>query len=232
MRIGFTKVTRVATAFSSFSMESWVESRAAFLAAPSQLSDAQYAAEADAEEQAKFDKISFDAPLEHWFPYIEPHIAEHRRLKALENIVKKPDFVPELSSLMLTDGPYDEAALMAAGAMHVVAGLESTSAELVPSIVAAGSDIIERIERFNQTTPEQDPSYHNAADIDIRFMAWLHAADKLYKLGHHDFKMQLQEIIDLAKIREDSIALQSDVVRVGSFYLDKWNKPETLKQAP
>jgi hypothetical protein len=199
---------------------------------PRVLSDEEHAAEVEAAEQAKFENIPLDAPLEDWFPHIEQHIPEHRRLKALENITRKPNYITELSALMLTDGPYDEAARKASSALHVVARLERPSVELVPSVVAAGRDIIERIKKFNKTTPEQDPSYEGAADIDIRFSGWLHAADKFHKLSQHDFKTQLQEIIELAGIREDSIALQSDVVRVGAFYRDRWKKTEGIDVAP
>ncbi len=100
---------------------------------------------------------------------------------------------------MLADGPYDEAARCAAAALNVVAKLEKPSAEMIPSVVAAGSDIVERVKQFNKSTPDQDPSYEGAADIDIRFVAWFLAANKLQKLTGYDFKTQLHEIVDLAR---------------------------------
>lgn len=186
------------------------------------LSESEYAAEVEAVAQAKFNNIPLDAAIDSWFPYIELHIPESRRRQAILNIVSKPGYISELNSLMLTDGEYDQAARRAASAMSVVASIENPSSQLVAGIADAGRDIMDRIRVFNSGLPEQDPSYEAASDADIRFLAWIQAADKLKRTKANDFTEQLQEILKLAEIRTDSLAMQNDVVRVGKYYLQRW----------
>ena len=182
----------------------------------------EWAAQNEAETQAKFDAIPLNAPITAWMEYAEPHMPEKRRIIAMQRIISKPTFVAELSALMLTDGPYDDAARRAAAAMLLVSRIEKPSAELIPGVTAAGRDIIVRIRKFNASKPEQDPSYEAAADADLRFSAWTEAVRKLRETANADFIPELREILELSRLRTDSDAMQTDIRRIASYYMHEW----------
>ncbi len=150
----------------------------------------------------------------------------------MQRIINKPTFVTELNTLMLTDGHYDEAARAAAGALYVIGRMGQPGAELSPGVAAAGRDIIARIGKFNASTPEQDPGYEGAADVSIRFSAWLDAARNLREKAHGDFIPELREMLELSRLRPDSQAMRSDVCRVASYYLKLWANVEPLPGDP
>ncbi|MCP5558984.1 MAG: hypothetical protein H7A55_14665 [Verrucomicrobiaceae bacterium] len=192
----------------------------------------EWAAQRKAMEQAKFDLIPADAPISDLIPYTEPHIAEKRRIGALKRIISRPALVRELSSLMLTDGPYDEAAREAAAALHLIGRLDPPSADLIPGVLAAGRDIVARIRKFNASTPEQDPNYEAAADVDIRFNGWMDAVRNLRAKAGGNFLPELREILELSRVRPDSQAMQGDIRRVASYYMKLWGGVEPLPSDP
>ncbi len=189
------------------------------------LSEAEYSAWFEAKELEALESLPLDAPLTSWFPHLEDHIPEARRLRALERIQRKPTFESDLCQSMLSDGPYEEAPRCAASAMHVAASLEKPSATLLAGLDQVALDIVARLHEFNRSLPAQDPDYEKAADIDIRFMAWVQAANKLSRKTGKSFIGPLQEIHDLAQVRTDSVALQNDVVPVARYYLERWTNP-------
>ncbi len=191
------------------------------------LSEAEYKAWFEAKEREALESLPLDAPLTSWFPHLEDHIPEARRLRALERIQQKPTFESDLCQAMVTDGPYEEAPRCAASAMRVAASFEKPSATLLAGVDQAALDIVARLHAFNRSLPEQDPDYEKAADIDIRFIAWVQAANKLSKKTGRSFIVPLQEIHDLAQIRTDSVAFQNDVLPVARYYLERWTKPGT-----
>lgn len=193
---------------------------------------AEYEAQAEAEAQAKFDSIPADSPVTAWLEYTELHIPEKRRNAAVQRILGKPEFVTELNTLMLTDGPYDEAARAAAAALYFIGRMEKPGADLNPGVATAGRDIMARIRKFNASTPEQDPGYLGAADVSIRFSAWMSATRTLREKAGGDFVPELREILELSRLRTDSRVMHGDVCRVASYYLKLWANIEPLPGDP
>ncbi|MEZ5330376.1 MAG: hypothetical protein R3F19_35460 [Verrucomicrobiales bacterium] len=171
-------------------------------------------------------RIQPDLPISELLPLTEAHVDEASRKAATLAIIGKPTFVGEMNALILADGPYETAARAAAGAMYFIGRMEKPDAALVPGVMAAGRDIRARIVAFNGTTPEQDPAYHGAADVSIRFSAWMEAARALRSsadsgLDDGNFIAELNAILELSRIRTDSASMR-DVCRVASHYMNVW----------
>ncbi len=186
----------------------------------------EQAAWQDAIQQAAFDANLPDAPILAWLPYTGEWENPKRRDVAIERIVRREEFVSELRDLMLDPDPRH-----AEAALRFVGVLQNPDPALVPAVTSVGRDIIARIERVNETTPDQDPDYDGPADIAIRFSAWMVAVRALREKVEADFIVEIQEILILSRIRTDSRAMQ-DVRRVASYYMKTWAGVEPLPGDP
>lgn len=188
---------------------------------------AELEAREEAEAQAKFDALAPDAPIVEWIPYTEPGMNERRSELAMQRLTSRPGFVRELSVLTLDPVPQ-----RAAQALHLIGRLPQPSGDLLATVSAAGQDILVRLREFNATSPEQDPSFEGAADVGIRFSAWMAAVRALREKSGGDFIPELREILELSRVRTDSIVLRGDVRRVASYYLREWAGVEPLPGDP
>ena len=170
-----------------------------------------------AEEQAAFEAMPPDAPIADWFPYTRIGAPEDRRQIAIGHITAKTDYVGELSALMLSDQTKT-----AVDALHLIEHLPEYPEELVASVSEAGRDIAARLRKVNDTSPERDPSHLGAADVAVRFSAWMEAVRTLREKGGGDFTPELLAILELSRVRDDSIVLRNDVLRVASYYMQQW----------
>lgn len=180
-------------------------------------SQEEIAAKEAAEDQAAFDAIPADAPITTWLPFTEYGAREDRLKIAIHNIQARERFVEELGALI--NGDDHETA---AKALCMIRHLEVFPAELNPQVAAAGRKISEVIRAFNGTSVEQDPSMMGAANASIRFHSWMEAVRTLREKAHGDFMPELQEILTLSRVREDSHCMQADIRRVASYYLKEW----------
>lgn len=105
---------------------------------------------------------------------------------------------------------------------NVVVLLSPTPVELLRSVADYGNGLVARLREIVATPVEQDPGNHLAADFSLRFSAGRAAAHHLRAAGG-DFAPQLQAILELSRLREDSLVLTSDVRRVASDWLLQWN---------
>ncbi len=181
----------------------------------------------EAETQAEFDAIAPDAPLAVWIPYTPPWQNETRRLAAIQRVASRPGLVDEIGALALDPDPRQ-----AEAALRLISHLPQPSADLIPSVIAAGRDIIARIRKFNATTPEQDPGFEGAADVSIRFSSWMEAVRTLREKCGGDFTPELREILELSRVRTNSHAMRADVLRVASYYMKTWTGLEPLPGDP
>lgn len=183
------------------------------------------AAQKEREEQAVFESIPDDAPITALLPYTPSWQNAARREEAIARITGRQDFTGELGRLMLSgDNREAEAALRFVGEMPAPAPA------LVPAVRAAGRDVIGRMERFNASTVEDDPSFEGAADVSIRFNSWMVATRALREEA--DFVPELSEILQLSRVRTDSHVMQQDVRRVSSYYMQEWAGVEPLPGDP
>lgn len=186
-----------------------------------------YQARQDAAEQAVFEAIAPDAPISAWLPYTMSWQKEPLRVAAIQRITDRADFSGELGALML-----DADRRQAEAALRFVGELPAPDHSLIPPVTVAGHDVIGRMKRVNATSAEQDPSYEGAADVMIRFSAWMTAVRALREKAGGDFIPQLQEMLELSRVRTDSQAMQQDVRRVASYYLQAWAGVEPLPGDP
>ena len=167
--------------------------------------------------QAAFEAVPPDAPISAWFAYTRNGAPPERRGIAIRNITEKTDYAAELGALMVADD-----AQAAAEAMYLVEHLPRPPAALLGSVAAAGRQIAALMRKVNAATLEQDPGFLGAADVSIRFSAWLSAARTLREGSGGDFVPELRAILELSRMRTDSYVMQQDVRRVASFYLNQW----------
>lgn len=184
---------------------------------PPQPAQEEIEAREAAEEQAKFEAIPPNAPITEWLPYTRYGAREDRLQVAVEHITAREDFVDELGALMIS--PDQE---IAVDALRVVEHLPQPPAALLAPVAGAGQAIAARMRKVNATTPEEDPSYLGAADISLRFSAWMVAVRTLREKSGGDFTAELNEILELSRVRSDSHVMRVDVLRVASYYMQQW----------
>ncbi|MBL9154393.1 MAG: hypothetical protein JNK37_18020 [Verrucomicrobiales bacterium] len=192
---------------------------------PPPKTEAEHRAEVNALQEAEFNAIPPDAPVQRWFPYIE--YRQPLTERALSHIASRPGLASELGSLATA-----EDARLAEMAMRCIEMLPAPTAEFNAPVAAAGRDIAARLRAVVATPVEKDPGYDGAADISIRFNGWLCAARKLRGDSGGDFTGELQAILVLSRERPDSHALRMDVCRVASYYLHQWAGIEPLPTDP
>lgn len=187
----------------------------------------EQAAAKDAAEQAIFDAIPSGAPIQEWLPYTPEWQHERRRSAAMERITSREGYAAELGNLML-----GEDVRQAEAALRFIGQLPSPDAALVTAVTAAGRDLVLRCKKVNASTVEEDPHYEGAADLSLRFSAWMVAVRALRERNLGDFLPELGEILELSRVRTDSQAMQQDVRRVASYYLKTWVGVEPLPGDP
>lgn len=106
--------------------------------------------------------------------------------------------------------------------MRFIGEVATPDPALVPYVVAGGRDIIDRITSVNNASLEQDPRYEGAADVSIRFSAWMVAVRTLRDKANGDFIPELREMLVLSRVRTDSYVMQQTVRRVASYYMELW----------
>jgi len=118
----------------------------------------------------------------------------------------------------MLDGEYDASR----DALRALEHIQPPPSELAPAIAAVGAQIAQALrdlEKQQPGTPEQQAAV-NA--ISTRFSAWMVATRALQEPKVADFVPQLKEIIEPARQYDQLYAIRMDVVRVASFYLNKW----------
>lgn len=184
-------------------------------------------ARAVAAEQAAFEALAPDAPLMAWLNFAGYGASPERLAAVNENIASRENFVAELSALMLGDDHE-----VSAQATRWIEHLELFPEALIPAVAASGRKIADMTRAFNATSVEDDPGMQGAADVSIRFSAWMVAVRTLRTQSNGDFTPELQEILTLSRVREDSHAMQADVRRVASYYLKEWAGVQPLAGDP
>lgn len=180
-----------------------------------------------AQEQATFDAIPAEGPVTAWLPYTRYGADDERRRLAVERIMARSTAVSELGALMVS--PDQE---LAADALRLIEHIPLPTAALVAVVKEAGRGLITRLRQGNTVTSAEDESYVWAADVSIRFRAWMTAVRALREKGGGDFTPELGEILELSRVREDSQVMRSDVRRVASYYMHEWAGLEPLTSNP
>lgn len=184
---------------------------------PAPPSREQVLEETNRRAEAAFDAIPSDAPLSVWLPYTRTATLDSLREKAIARICARPDLLQELGPLMSAADPET-----ATDALRFVTHLPAPSAAWIEPVTAAGHDLAVRLRKVNATPEAEDPSYEGAADVCVRFVAWMQAVRTLRAKAGADFTPELRTLLELSRVRTESVALRMDVRRVASFYLHEW----------
>lgn len=179
------------------------------------------------EEQEAFERVTVESPLADWFPYVHISVREDRRALAIARLTSKPTFLAEMRALIL-----GEDAEKASSALRLIEYLPTFPPELSAIVTAAGRDLAKRFQGVNATPVNEDPSYQGAANVSIRFSGWMVAVRTLRENAGGDFTPELKTLLELSRIRTDSLAMRGDVCRVASCYLKEWAGIEPLPTDP
>lgn len=173
-------------------------------------------AQAAQQEQAAFEALDESSPFDAWLAFTHPSKPQARREAAALALSRRPDYVAELSRRIRSqDGEQADLALRS------VALLPVPPAGLAPAVEEVGRQIAQQIREVNATPAEADPSYELAGRVSWRFAGWHEAARTLHGRPGVDLRPVLKQILELARVRRESLAMQ-DVVRVSGFYVEKW----------
>jgi hypothetical protein len=158
------------------------------------------------------ERSSFDA----WLAFTHYSKPRDRRGAAAQALARRPDFVPELSRRIRSQDR-EQADL----ALRSVALLKAPPEGLAPAVEEVGREIAQQIRQVNATSAEADPSYELAGQVEVRFAGWSEAARTLHGRPGVDLRPVMKQILELARVRSESLALQ-DVVRVSGHYVEEW----------
>ena len=184
---------------------------------PPPLTSEQQDARNLAQKEAELRALAPDAPLAQWLVFTRYGNPQPIIDAAIVAVRARPDYVAQMSHEML-DGEYDASR----DALRALEHIQPPPAELAPAVASVGAQIAQSLrdlEKQQPGTPEQQAAV-NA--ISTRFSAWMVATRALQEPKVADFVPQLKEIIEPARKHDQLYAIRMDVVRVASFYLNKW----------
>jgi hypothetical protein len=184
--------------------------------APS-LTPAQQELDADAAQEAAMRALAPDAPLAQWLVFTRYGVPQPRIDAAIAAIRARPDYASELAQEML-HGEHESSR----DALRAIEHIDPPPAELAEGIAAVGREIARALRDLEKESVESGTYNDHVAGISTRFSAWMVATRALQEAKVADFVPQLQEIIEPARRLGQVDAIRLDVVRVASFYLDKW----------
>lgn len=177
----------------------------------------QQEAEADAKQEAAMRALAPDAPLAQWLVFTRYGVPQPRIDAAITAIRARPDYLAGMSHEMLR-GEYEASR----DALRAIEHIQPPPAELTESIRAVGAEIAQSLRELEKKPAESETYSEHVAAISTRFSAWMVATRALQEPQIADFVPQLQEIIAPARRLDQAHAIRIDVVRVASFYLNKW----------
>jgi hypothetical protein len=191
--------------------------------------------------RANFSALAPDAPLAAWLEFTHYRNPEDVQKAAGASIRKRPRFNEEMSEALR-----GEDKTLARLALWSFQFLPEPPAAVAPAVASFGEKIIASLREFSQR-PVTDPpvmeeitadhlgevtadeSLSGHADrraageeISSEFSDWMEAVRALQEQANVSFVSQLQEIAIHARNCQDDHNIRMSVVRVASFYLNKW----------
>ena len=177
----------------------------------------QQEADAESRQEAALRALAPDAPLAQWLVFTRYGVPQTRIDAAISAIRSRPNYPAEMAQEMLT-GEHESSR----DALRAVEHIKPPPAELAAGIAAVGSEIAQSLRDLERESAGSDSYNDRVAGISTRFSAWMVATRALQEARLADFVPQLQEIIEPARRLDQAHAIRIDVVRVASFYLNKW----------
>jgi hypothetical protein len=177
----------------------------------------QQEADADTQQQAALLALTPDASLARWLVFTRYGVPQPRIDAAIAAIRARPNYAAEMTREML-EGEYESSR----DALRAIEHISPPPAELAEAIAAVGKEIAQSLQDLETASGGSDAYNERVAAISTRFSAWMVATRALQEAKVADFVPQLQEIIEPARRLDQAHAIRIDVVRVASFYLEKW----------
>lgn len=177
--------------------------------------------------RARFAALTSESPLAGWLEFAAPYSEAGLQPAALQGIAARTNLLAELT----TAAAAPEASL-AADILRTVPRLPVPAPRKVELTLATGRVLLERMKQTIDTPEAADPGYNWAMQLDALFLGWHTAAEELHAEAPDEFAGQLRDILQLARRRPDSQALHLDVVRIASYYLQKWTGEAPLPTDP
>lgn len=177
----------------------------------------QQEADADARQSAAMHALAPDAPLAQWLVFTRYGVPQPRIDAAIAAIRARPNAAAELAREMLA-GEFESSR----DALRAIEHMKPPPAELAESIAAVGSEIAGSLRDLEKESALGETYDEHVAGISTRFSAWMVATRALQEAQVADFVPQLQQIIEPARRLDQAHAIRIDIVRVASFYLEKW----------
>jgi hypothetical protein len=109
-------------------------------------------------------------------------------------------------------------------ALRALAYIKPLPAELAQPVARVGEEVIETIEKFNSTKPEDDSGDQLVSEVSVLFSAWVDAHQAMHEVAGVDGLNQLERVLELSLQRRDGPAIRTDVARVAQFYVTKWSR--------
>lgn len=184
---------------------------------PPPLTDEQQEAAALAQKEAELRALAPDAPLAQWLVFTRYGTQQPIIDAAIAAIRARPNFAADMTHEML-DGEHEASR----DALRALEHLQPPPAELSTSVAEVGKRIAQSLRDLEKETADTDEYNTHVSDISTRFSAWMVATRALQEPKLADFTPQLQEILEPARRLDKAYAIRMDVVRVASFYLNKW----------
>jgi hypothetical protein len=184
---------------------------------PPPLTSEQQEALAVAQKEAELRALTPEAPLAQWLVFTRYGTPQPLIDTAIAAIRKRPDYVAAMTHEML-DGEHDASR----DALRAIEHMQPPPAELTAGIAEVGRRIAQSLRELEREAPDTDEYNTHVADISTRFSAWMVATRALQEPEAADFTPQLQQILEPARRLDKAYAIRVDVVRVASFYLQKW----------
>jgi hypothetical protein len=167
--------------------------------------------------RAEFAALSADAPISAWLNFTHYRYPEDVQKAAGAAIRKRPDFDREMSQAMRGEDPQ-----LVNLALWSFQFFPVPAAALAPSVEAVGREIVASMRAFTQL-PSDDPNRSAASEkISRRFSDLMVAVSALQGQSDFTFVPVLQEIAIEARKVPDDHQIRMTVLRVSSYYLNKW----------
>lgn len=183
----------------------------------------------EAEAQARFRALPADASLASLLAYAGSGKNEKRRVAAVQRLAKRPDLVLELGAMM-RHADVHQAEL----AMQLLGQLREFPFDWVPSVQAAGKDIVARLRDFNAQAPGDTAGAESASGLARRYRAWISAVHEVTPHSKEHFLALVRDIAALSAVRSDSSVMQNSVHADAQRWVAIWSSTASGKegQAP
>ncbi len=177
--------------------------------------------------RAEFGALTPEAPLAAWLEFTHYRNPEDVQKAAGAAIRKRPQLNEEMSAVLR-----GEDKKLVRLALWSFQFLPEPPAAVAPAVADVGDEIIGSLRAIAEGSATDEEKKRLVEDVSGRFSDWMEAVRALQEQANVSFVPQLQEIATLSRKSSDDYNIRMTVVRVASFYLNKWAGIEPLPGDP